>query len=145
MKRFLVAAVLALSVLPTSTAAAYVPKHGHACRSGYEAKTVKRHHHKTRECVKVTKPVTLTAPTVVRANIDPSYTQDPSNPLIVTFDYSASDAGVTLPDGTITLTIDEHGQAASSYQCAANVGGVSVSASCTVKLSGYGLWDLAVT
>jgi hypothetical protein len=166
----------ASAILATNASAkTYVPKPHAKCKGGYIAKTVTKrelkgkrpHRHvvkvKVRECVSkpkakpvtttttttVTTPVSTpapTAPTTVRATIDPSFTEDPSNPMSVTFTYGASDVGAgSLPDGTITLGIFEHDQTAASYQCTSNVGGGQDTASCTVTLSNYGLWDLSVT
>ncbi len=93
---------------------------------------------------------TTTAPVSVRATIDPSWTLVPTvpqaPPVAVTFTYSASDAGQTgtLPAGTLTLNIYQHGSVAQSGGCAANVGGSVTSATCTVNIPSWGGYDLVV-
>ena len=86
---------------------------------------------------------TATAPLPVRAGIDPAYTQDPTDPLRVTWDYSASAA--VLPLGTLALTVSEPNAVASSGGCVINVGGPTKGSSCTLELPHYGLWQVAVT
>lgn len=124
---------------------------------------VVRHHHrivwvKRSRCVQVkhhapkTSPAsspTLTAPTaapsVIRAGIDPTYTQDPSNNLIVTWDYSASSTVSPLPDGTLSLTVQEPNKTGSSGGCTMNVGGTITGGTCTQELPHYGQWNVTVT
>jgi hypothetical protein len=88
---------------------------------------------------------TTTTPPTVRAIIDPSYTQDQSNPLMVTWTYDAGVDDGTLPDGTLSLTVYEHGQVASAGGCTIDVGGTITGGNCTQTLPQYGSYDVTVT
>lgn len=160
-----------LSALLADNASAktYIPKTHHACKTGYEQKTVTKrelkgkrpHRHvvkvKVRECVSKPKakpvtaaaPVTGTAPTTptttVRATIDPSYvltvTTPQAPPIPVTFTYSASTEG-SMPDGELTLNIYVPGILSNAGECEANIGGGTTSATCTVTLPAWGQYEL---
>ena len=89
-------------------------------------------------------PPTTGGPTV-RANIDPSYTQDPGNPLKVTWAYDAGVDDGTLPYGTLSLTVYQHGQVASAGGCTIDVGGPVTGGNCTQVLPQYGAYDVTVS
>ena len=104
-------------------------------------------------------PVTLPAPPtstpapapasvlpVVRASIDPSYTQDPTDNLKVTWTYSAS-AGTSaaLPTGTLSLNVTEPGHVGSSGGCTMNVTAAVTGGTCTQELPNYGAWNVTVS
>ncbi len=93
-----------------------------------------------------TPPVTTSAPpTTTRASIDPSYTQNPANPLQVTWAYSAAANGGSLPDGTLSLTVYQSGQVGSAGGCSMNVGDGVNGGNCTVTLPAYGPYQVTVT
>ena len=81
----------------------------------------------------------------VRASIDPSYTQDASDPLKVTWTYSAATAAGTLPDGVLSLTVYEHAEIADAGGCTMDVGGTVTGGACTLELPAYGAYDVTVT
>jgi hypothetical protein len=168
-KTILLTIVASLALAATAAAKTpryYVPRAHHACKVHYRRETVKirerkhgklvRRHHKIvkvrqTRCVyvaprKTTKPTTaptLAAPSVVRAGIDPSYTQDASDNLKVTWDYSASATG-SLPDGTLSLIVQEPNKTGSSGGCTMNVGGTVTGGTCTQELPHYGAWNVTV-
>lgn len=170
MKTRLTLIILAVCLLGAATAQAryYVPKHGAACKTHYvrhvvkirerrHGKLVRRHHKivyvRQVRCVyvqpkptpKPVPPVTLGAPmSVVRAAIDPSFTQDPSDNLKVTWSYSAASAD-NLPDGTLTLAVQEPNKAGSSGGCTMNVSAAQTGGTCTQELPHYGSWNVTVT
>jgi hypothetical protein len=82
---------------------------------------------------------TVSAPNI-SATLDPSYTQDPSNPLAVTYSFSAAatyqDNGQTepapLPDGYLELFSD------GSLACSISVGASVDGGQCLVTYSAYG-------
>lgn len=80
-----------------------------------------------------------------RANVDPSYTQSASNPLEVTWSYSASVSSGSLPTGTLTLTVTEPNAVGSAGGCTMNVGGTVTGGNCTVTLPSFGNWEVTVT
>ena len=84
-------------------------------------------------------------PAVVRASIDPTFTQDQTNPLMVTWAYDAGVNNGSLPDGTLSLTVYEHGQVASAGGCTIDVGGTISGGNCTLTLPQYGSYDVTVT
>lgn len=125
----------------------YPLDHARTCRAGFVKRTERHGKHGRRyvACVEIPK-APAAVPVPVRAAIDPSFTQSSSDPLSVTFSYSASDVGATsLPDGVLTLTIQQTGAAGATSTCTANVGGSVTGGSCTVELPSYGDWDLVVT
>ncbi len=151
------------------------PKREH-CRAHYakKAETVKKREHgrtvkaKKTFCVyvatkkapvKATTPATATpAPTTVTpstpvavvtldAHLDPSFTQDPSNPLAVTYSYSASATetinGVTspasnLPSGVLNLYSE------GLLKCSMNVGGSITSGECLIVYTQTGAHTVVV-
>jgi hypothetical protein len=153
-------AVVALA-LPASAAASHPryrldhPRREH-CRAHYVRKVehVKRHGRKVREtfCVYVPPKApavvppapAVTPPAVVhpvlRAHLDPSFTQNPNNPLEATFLYSASantqgvsESGPSLPQGVLELISD------GKVACSTNVGGSNgEGGSCTVTFTSFG-------
>lgn len=81
-------------------------------------------------------PQTPPAP-VLSVHLDPSFTQDASNPLRVTYAYSASASinGVTqtlLPAGVLEMFSD------GSLACSTGVGGSATGGNCTVTYSTFG-------
>jgi len=153
------------------------PKHEH-CKAHYVKKNekIKKREYgrtvKVREifCVyvapkapaKATTPVTTTpAPTTPTpstpaavprvtpyAHLDPSFTQSPSNPLAVTYSYSASATetinGVTspasnLPSGVLNLYSD------GLLKCSINVGGSTTGGECPVTYSAIGSHTVITT
>jgi hypothetical protein len=166
--------VAALTVAATAQAKYYVPKKGHVCKTHYKSETIKirerkhgklvRRHHKVVmikqvRCVYVAPkktikppaqtvaPVNTPAPPAapnVRAGIDPSFTQDSSDNLKVTWTYGAS-APVPLPNGTLSLAVTEPSKAGSSGGCSINVGGDTAGGNCTQELPHYGSWNVTVS
>lgn len=92
-------------------------------------------------------PVSTPAPTtqVVRATIDPSYTQDAADNLKVTWTYSASVTDGSLPDGNLSLTVQEPNAAGPSGGCTIPVGGSVYQGTCTIELPAYGNWNVTVS
>lgn len=93
-----------------------------------------------------TTPTSTVQPTA--AYLDPSFTQDPSNPLSVTWTYSASDAGTTVPPplGTLALIVTQPGQVGATGECSIEVGGSNPSGgTCTLTLPSYGNWNVTVS
>lgn len=72
-----------------------------------------------------TTPITNTH-AVFRTQLDPSFTQNPSNPLDVTYSFSANVSSGTLPDGVLELFNN------GSLACSINVGGSTVGGTCPV-------------
>ena len=166
--RLLVAAFAILGAFAASARASYyVPKVGQACRTNYRREVVRireRHHgHLVRRhgrlvyvrqarCVYVEPVPPVTSPTpvptltpVVRATIDPAYTQNTSDNLRVTWSYSASDTSGDLPTGTLALSVQEPNAAGSSGGCSMDVGGTLTGGTCTQELPHYGDWAVTVT
>ena len=179
----LAVAVLATLVLSASASAKpvarYFPKSHASCHAHYVRKTIRvrerRHGHKIRvrrvECVRIaskpkpkpvlrpTQPPTPTAaptPTIhYTAKVDPSFTQNPSNPLSVVYSFSA-DATQTignattdlaaadqLPAGILNLyTTDEPGQSGESLICAIDVGGSTNGGSCPITYATTGSYQV---
>jgi hypothetical protein len=147
----IVAAVLL--VLPASAAATtvkqYKPKTHARCRTHYvrRRETVKEHKHgkvvKVKEtfCVyvapKAAKP-TAAAPTASLAvKLDPTFVQSPTNPLDVTYTYSASatvagSPDPSLPAGVLELFSD------GLLACSENVGAQTSAGTCAVTYSSFG-------
>lgn len=101
----------------------------------------------TTTAAKPTTTIATSAPTsqqTVRAAIDPSYTQNSSNPLEVTWSYSAGITDGTLPDGTLAITVYVHSAVSSAGGCTMNVGGNVSGGTCAVTLPAYGLYDVTV-
>lgn len=99
----------------------------------------------TQAPVMLTAPPTTSAAPTVRAKVDPTFTQNPSNPLEVTFAYSASITDGTLPTGTLSLTVSVPGQVSVAGGCTMNVGGTTYGGNCTVTLPNYGDWQVTTT
>lgn len=72
-----------------------------------------------------------------RANIDPAYVQNSSNPLDVTFQYSASETDGNLPNGVLSLYWGATAQS-QTLACSINVGGSVAGGTCEVVFSAYG-------
>jgi hypothetical protein len=133
-----------------------------------KAKTVKRREHgrlievKETLCVYMppkasgpaptTKAVTPTSPALgpsepnsptpavtLRVHLDPSFKQNPSNPLNVTYTYSASASVATLPAGILNLYSD------GLLACSINVGGTATSGECPVTYTTTGAHKVVVT
>jgi hypothetical protein len=79
-----------------------------------------------------------------RPSIDPAYVQDASNPLLVTWTYSAGVTDGTLPLGTLSLTVYQHNAVAASGGCTINVGGFVTGGTCALTLPAYGNYDVTV-
>jgi hypothetical protein len=140
----------------------YALKHGH-CRAHYvrrvERVKVRRHGKVVRVhrvfCVYVAPkreatpsptipvPVPLVLAPIVKlhAHLDPSFTQDPSNPAAVEYSYSASAtqtvnglaaAAPSLPEGVLALYSD------GLLTCSINVGGATTGGECPVSYSKLG-------
>jgi hypothetical protein len=128
----------------------YVLKHGTTCRiKGYHTHVVKKHGPKIIKCEwdvsrKIVVPgppvpATVVEPTLA-VSLDPSFTQDPANPLDVTYAYSASatENGVSLnkqaslPSGV--LEFFDNGQ----LVCSTAVGGDTTGGTCEVLYTAYG-------
>jgi hypothetical protein len=95
-------------------------------------------------------PVIATAPsqTILHAHLDPTFVQNPTNPLAVTYSYSASAAeelsGVVRPDpnlpsGILNLYSD------GLLECSINVGGSVTGGECPVDYSWTGAHTIIVT
>ncbi len=140
-------AVLAVAALAPATASAapvhqYTPAKGVTCRTHYR-KHIRNHH---RVCVRVAAPKALptVAAPVLAAQLDPSFTQDTTNPLLVTYQYSASATinGVpdpNLPAGVLNLYSD------GDLVCSIPVGGSVDGGSCRVTYLAYGGHSVIVT
>jgi hypothetical protein len=93
-----------------------------------------------------TTPTTPTTPPVVRASIDPSFTQDASDNLKVTWTYSAGATGSALPDGVLAFTVTPAGGTLGPVGgCTINVGAVTNGGTCTIELQNYGDYQTTVT
>ena len=94
-----------------------------------------------------TTPVSTTLPTTVRASLDPDFTQDTSDNLKVTWNYSASAGGsTTLPDGVLSFSVTPAtGGLAPVGGCTINVGAITTGGQCTVELQSYGTFKTTVT
>lgn len=90
-------------------------------------------------------PIVHSTSANLRAVIDPTFTQNPSNPLQVTFTYSASITDGTLPTGTLSLMVTAPGSVSSSGGCTMDVGGAVYQGTCTVTLPYYGEWQVTTT
>lgn len=79
----------------------------------------------------------------LRAKLDPSFTQDPSNPLAVTYSYDAGafdEHGTQpLPEGVLTLYSD------GTLECSINVGGSVQGGTCPVTYEATGAHTIVVT
>lgn len=136
------AAVLATSILvpigalgssPASAARRTYPLgHAHHCRVHYVKRTLR---HRVRG--KVRRYVGCVSKGDPRAHIDPDYTQNPSNPLDVTFNYSASDPGTTLPNGVLNFFVGTTATA-QTLGCEMNVGGSVTGGTCEIVFAAYG-------
>lgn len=158
-----------LAFAATASASYYVPKAGQACRSGYRREVVRvreRRHGKLvrrdgrvvwvrqARCVlippKVAAPTAPTAPSApapsvsYQAKVDPTFVQAATDPLAVTYSYSA-DATATLngqvvdlaatnqlPAGVLDLYSAQTPGGPESLYCSVNVGGAVSSASCPI-------------
>lgn len=90
-------------------------------------------------------PASVFTPTVVRASIDPNYTQDPTNNLDVTWTYSASTTS-TLPTGVLTFHVTPVTTGLAPIgQCSINVGSATTGGACTIDLPSYGNYQTTVT
>lgn len=76
-------------------------------------------------------------PIQARASIDPSFMQNPKNPLDVTFSYSASSLNGSLADGVLDLYWGTSGQS-QTLACSVNVGGQISGSNCEVIFPNYG-------
>lgn len=146
MKKQLAAAALVLSTLggvataaattkPKATSHATYALTAKACRVGFAKKTethkVKGHSKRYVACVwKVSD----------HAAIDPSYTQNPSNPLDVTFSYSAT--GDPLATGVLELFWGP--SQSQTLACSMNVGGDVTGGTCEVVFPNYGPESITV-
>lgn len=88
-----------------------------------------------------------------RAKVDPSFTQNPTNPLTVTYDYSAS---ATESDGSLQLNLatggalpagvldfysqTEPGSGGQELFCSINVGGATSSGQCPITYGQFGAY-----
>lgn len=72
-----------------------------------------------------------------RATIDPSYVQNPQNPLDVTFSYSASDTQGQLANGVLDLFWGASTQS-QTLACSLNVGGQTTGGTCEIVFASYG-------
>ena len=143
------AAVLLVFPAPASAATVkqYRPKAHAACRAHYvkRRETVKEHKRgkvvkvKQTWCVYVapkTKAPTAAAP-VLAVHLDPSFTQSPTNPLEVTYTYSASATVGGTPDGSLPAGVLEF-FSDGLLACSENVGGATNTGTCVVTYSAYG-------
>jgi hypothetical protein len=168
MRRLGVLAILAAGLVMglVSTAAASAPASQYRllhparehCRAHYtrRSRTIHRRVHGRRltihqtMCVRVapkaptSKPAAPAKP-VLHARLDPSFTQSPTNPLAVTYSYSASaieTAGgsrpAPLPPGILNLYSDGW------LACSINVGGTVTGGSCPVTYSAFGSYTVIV-
>lgn len=173
----LAVALIAASTAAAHTTHWYIPRHDAKCRTNYRREIVRvdktrrvrrhgrmvtlkvrKHGHvvKVRQvrCVHRTakKQTTVAQAPVIgyKANVDPSFTQSPTNPLAVTYSYSA-DATETI-DGT-TIDLGAEGQLPAGVLnfysattpggsvglvCSMNVGGATLGGSCPVTVAATG-------
>lgn len=79
----------------------------------------------------------------LRAKLDPSFTQDPSNPLAVTYSYDAGafdeQGAQPLPEGVLTLYSD------GTLECSINVGNSVQGGTCPVTYEATGAHTVVVT
>jgi hypothetical protein len=79
----------------------------------------------------------------LRAKLDPSFTQDPSNPLAVTYSYDAGafdeHGAQPLPEGVLTLYSD------GTLECSINVGNGVEGGTCPVTYQATGAHTVVVT
>jgi hypothetical protein len=157
------------AVAQAAPAKRYVLKHGH-CKAHYvkrREKVKRREHGKTRTitetfCIHLTttaKPKTTagtptpapsTRTVALHSHLDPSFVQSPSNPLAVTYAYSASATTTDLADGATAaepnlpegfLDLYSDGLLA----CSMNVGGSVTGGECPVTYSSTGAHQVIVT
>lgn len=150
-RRVLIAAAFLL-VLPASASATtvkqYKPKAHAACRTHYvkRREIVKEPKHgkvvkvKQTWCVYVapkTNTPTAAAAPVFAVHLDPSFTQSPTNPLEVTYTYSASATVGGSPDASLPAGVLEF-FSDGLLACSENVGGATNTGTCVVTYSEYG-------
>jgi hypothetical protein len=133
------------------------------CRAGYVRKVThvrrRRHGHVVRVrkvvCVRAKKVVAKPRPTVrYVAKVDPTFVQNPSNPLAVTYSYSASASAIVngqatdlaaigqLPAGVLNFYSAQAPGGPESLYCSANVGGASIGASCPITYAATGTYEV---
>lgn len=162
MKRLLALAAAALFLLLAGQALAsyYVPKPHHACKTGYVRKVVRlrpeRRHHKIvrrhGKVVWVKQARCYRALKRYQAKVDPTFTQAPSDPLAVTYAYSA-DATLTSQNGTTDLAATGQLPAGvlnfysastpggpEQLYCSINVGAALIGGSCPVTYTQTGTY-----
>lgn len=89
-----------------------------------------------------------------KASVDPSFTQDPTDPLVVTYDYSA-DAIATndslsinlaqddaLPDGVLNLYSSTTPNGPEALYCSMEVGGATSDGACPITYSDTGTYNV---
>lgn len=81
--------------------------------------------------------VVATSTGATRAAIDPSYIQNPNNPLDATFSYSASETDGGLPNGVLNLYWGPTIQS-KTLACSMNVGSQLVGGTCEIVFPSYG-------
>ncbi len=142
--RIAAVAALALASVATPALAApvhqYTPAKGVTCRTHYR-KHIRNHR---RVCIRVAAPKAVVLAPVLAAQLDPSFTQDASNPLLVTYAYSASATingapDPTLPAGVLNLYSD------GLLACSITVGGTVNGGACPVTYGAYGTHVVVVT
>ncbi len=162
--------LLVLAVVPPAGARTRTkPKSVH-CRNGTVKRTIakRRRGRKVREtvCVKKTakKPAAAQPPNIatplrspagprtvhLHAHLDPSFTQSPSNPLAVTYTYSASASNVNPRDATETPEPELPAGVLQFYSdgtlaCSINVGGTTSGGECPVTYTGTGTHTVITT
>lgn len=141
------ALVAAAVAIPVSLAGANTPRHPHptyalrharSCRVGFEKRT-ERHKVRIHGRLEMRRYVACVYVPAVqpRAAIDPDYTQNATNPLDVTWTYSASVPSGSLPTGVLEFFWGPTAQS-QTLGCSMNVGPSLAGGKCEVILPAYG-------
>ena len=125
-------------------------RHGKVVRVHVRVSYVKREHRKV--CTTTSPTTTPTASTpasvVTLAALAPSFTQDPTNPLEVTYEYSASatttTSGVTASDSQLPVGIVNF-YSDGLLVCSVNVGGQTDGGACPVTYTASGAHTVITT
>lgn len=156
---FIATAGLVACLLNVSPALAHTPK----CKRGFVVKTIRttKHAHgrvihtRVQHCVRK-KTTVKQIPPVVRfqTKVDPTFTQNPANPMAVTYSYSA-DATATqgaktldlaqadqLPAGVLNFYSSATPGGPEALYCSMNVGDATSDGSCPITYKATGTYDV---
>lgn len=169
-KLLLIAGLALLAFAGTAQARYYLPKKGYACKAGFVRKVVHVRRHRDGKLVRVrqvrcvSKPKATTAvpttpapttpapaqPISYSTHVDPTFTQDPTNPLAVTYAYDATAIanGVNLgavdqlPAGVLNFYSPTSPGQTAGLICSLNVGGAITGGSCVVDYAVTGAYQV---